>query len=57
MQSIFVRFLSENDRVRGFYELARRSRVTSFPGQVYQVPIEALPMLEDQAYRLPPGHG
>jgi hypothetical protein len=48
MQTVFIRFLTEDDRARGFYELARRARVSSLPGQVYQVPIDALRLLEDQ---------
>lgn len=53
MQSIFIRFVTEEDRVRGFYQLITRARVTSFPGQVYQVPLDSLRMLEEQhiAYR------
>lgn len=53
MQTVFIRFLTNEDRVRGFYELATRSRVSSLPSQVYQVPIEALRLLDDQhvAYR------
>ncbi len=53
MQSIHIRFLSQEDRVRGFYEMATRARISSFPDGVYQVPIEALRLLEDQhiAYR------
>jgi hypothetical protein len=53
MQTIFIRFLTQEDRVRGFYELATRARVSSLPGEMYQVPIEALRLLEDQhiAYR------
>ncbi len=48
MQTIYIKFLTHEDRVRGFYELATRSRVGSLPGEVYQVPIEALKVLEDQ---------
>jgi hypothetical protein len=53
MQTVFIRFLTQEDRVRGFYELATRARVGSLPGEVYQVPIEALRLLEDLhiAYR------
>ncbi len=53
MHTVFIRFLTREDRVRGFYELATRSRIGSLPGEVYQVPIEALRLLEDQhvAYR------
>ena len=48
MQTIFIKFLTREDRVRGFYELATRSRVGSLPGEIYQVPLEALKLLEDQ---------
>jgi hypothetical protein len=48
MQTVHIKFLSDADRVQGFYELATRSRVGSLPGQVYQVPVEALPLLEKQ---------
>lgn len=53
MQTVFIRFLTQADRVRGFYELATRARIGSLPGEIYQVPIEALPLLENQriAYR------
>ena len=53
MQTVFIRFLTQEDRVCGFYELATRARVSSLPGEVYQVPIEALRLLEAQhiAYR------
>lgn len=53
MQTIYIRFLTQEDRVRGFYELATRARVSSLPGELYQIPIEALRLLEDQhiAYR------
>lgn len=46
MQSIFIRFTTEADRVRGFVVLAKRARISSLPGQVYQVPIEGLGLLE-----------
>ncbi len=48
MQTVFIKFPTQPDRVRGFYELATRSRINSFPGEVYQVPIEALRLLDDQ---------
>ena len=53
MQTVFIRFLTPDDRVHGFYELATRARVGSLPGETYQVPIEALRILDDQriAYR------
>jgi hypothetical protein len=53
MQTLFIRFPTQEDRVRGFYELATRSRISNFPGEVYQVPIESLRLLEEQhiAYR------
>ena len=53
MQAAFIKSSTQDDRVRGFYELATRARVSSLPGEVYQVPIEALRLLEAQhiAYR------
>jgi len=48
MQTVFIRFLTHEDRVRGFYALATRARVSSLPGEVYQVPIDALHLLEAQ---------
>jgi gamma-glutamylcyclotransferase (GGCT)/AIG2-like uncharacterized protein YtfP len=47
MQTIFIKFSTEEDRVRGFYELAKRSRIGSLPGEVYQVPLEALKLLDE----------
>jgi hypothetical protein len=53
MQSVFIRFVSEDDRVRGFASLAKRVQISSLPGHVYQVPIEVLGLLESEqiAYR------
>ncbi len=47
MQTVFVKFLSEADRAKGFFELAKRSGIGSLPGQVYQVPLAALPILDE----------
>jgi hypothetical protein len=46
MQTIFIRFITEEDRVRGFASMAKRSRISSLPGQVYQVPIEGIALLD-----------
>jgi hypothetical protein len=53
MQTVFILFLSERDRTRGFYELATRARICSFPGGIYQVPLDALQLLDEHqiAYR------
>jgi hypothetical protein len=53
MQTVFIRFLTQQDRVRGFYELATRHSVSSLPGEIYQVPIDAIRLLDGQhiAYR------
>ena len=48
MQTVFIRFPTQEDRVRGFYELATRAHISSLPGEVYQVPIDALALLDDQ---------
>ena len=47
MQTLYIKFLNEAARARGFFELAKRSRIGSLPGQVYQVPREALLILEE----------
>jgi hypothetical protein len=47
MQTTHIKFLTEEDRVRGFFELATRSQITSFPGEIYQVPLEAIRLLDD----------
>ena len=46
MQTVFIRFVTEEVRVRGFAALAKRARISSLPGHVYQVPIERLGLLE-----------
>lgn len=47
MQTIHIKFLNEADRANGFFELAKRSRVGSLPGQIYQVPFDALKILDE----------
>lgn len=53
MQTVFIKFPTRDDRVRGFYEIATRLHISSFPDEVYQVPLEALRLLEQRqiAYR------
>lgn len=53
MQTVFIKFPTPEDRVRGFYELATRAHISSLPDEVYQVPIDALALLEKSqiAYR------
>ena len=34
---------------RGFYELATKARIGSFPDEIYQVPVEALKLLDGQS--------
>ncbi len=53
MQTVFIKFSSQDDRVRGFYVLATKARIASFPDEIYQVPVEAIQLLDNQqiAYR------
>lgn len=53
MHTVFIKFSTQDDRARGFYELATKARIGSFPDEIYQVPVEALRLLENQqiAYR------
>jgi hypothetical protein len=46
MQTVFIRFVTDEDRARGFATLAKRGRVTSLPGQVFEVPADGLQLLE-----------
>ena len=48
MHTIYVKFLSGEDRTRGFFELATRARISSLPGEVYQIPMESLKLLDDK---------
>jgi hypothetical protein len=47
MQTIYIKFMTEEERTRGYYELARGARVSSLPGKVYQVPLDGLKILDD----------
>lgn len=49
MQTAFIRFVTEEDRTRGFATLVKRSRISSLPGQVYQVPIKDLQVLQSES--------
>ena len=48
IQSVFIRFVTEEDRVRGFAMLAKRARISSLPRQVYQVPLDGMALLESE---------
>ena len=46
MHTINIKFLTEADRARGFFELAKYAGIGSLPGQVYQVPVQSLKVLD-----------
>ncbi len=48
MQTVYISLLTEDDRARGFYALATHAWVGSFAGRIYQVPMEALRLLDEQ---------
>ena len=48
MQTVYIKFTSPEHRERGFYELATRSRLASLPGEIYQIPLSAIPLLETE---------
>lgn len=48
MRTVYIRFLSPDDRTRGFYELATRARIGSLPGELYQIPVDGLKFLDDK---------
>jgi hypothetical protein len=45
MNSVYIKFLTREHQVRGYYLLATRARVSSFRDGIYQVPIQALDLL------------
>ena len=47
MQTVYIKFLTDADRAKGFLELAKRSRIGSLPGQLYQIPLVALQILDE----------
>jgi hypothetical protein len=47
MQTIFIKFLTEEDRVKGVYALATQASVGGLPGQVYQIARQALTILQN----------
>jgi hypothetical protein len=51
MSTVFIRFVTDDDRTRGFATLAKQGRVSSLPGQIFQVPTEGLQLLESAHVR------
>ena len=48
MKPVCIKFKSRKHQVDGYYELATHATVTSLPGGVYIVPVQALSILEEQ---------
>ena len=48
MQTVYIQFTSQENREKGFYELATHARVASLPCEIYQVRISALALLEKE---------
>lgn len=48
MNTVCIKFNSREHQVRGYYELATKSRVSSLPNGVYIVPVKALSILDEQ---------
>jgi hypothetical protein len=48
MKTIYIKFNSRAEQVRGFYQLATRAWVTSLPDEIYKVPIDSLQILDNQ---------
>jgi hypothetical protein len=51
MSTVFIRFVTDDDRTRGFATLAKQGRLSSLPGQIFQVPSEGLQLLESAHVR------
>ena len=46
MNIIYIKFNSREDQVNGYYELATKSKIISFPNEIYGVPILGLQLLD-----------
>ena len=51
MSTVFIRFVTDDDRKRGFATLAKQGRVSSLPAQIFEVPTEGLQLLESAHVR------
>ena len=49
MQTVYIRFTSQENREKGFYELITHARVASLPGEIYQIPLSAVALLEKES--------
>ena len=47
MNIIYIKFNSKEDQVKGYYELATKSKVISFPNEGYGVPLSGLQILDE----------
>ena len=46
MNIIYIKFNSREDQVNGYYELATKSKIISFPNEIYGIPLFALQLLD-----------
>ncbi|MBI3985950.1 MAG: hypothetical protein HY343_03470 [Lentisphaerae bacterium] len=46
METIYIKFNNETDRIEGCYRLIRSTRVLSLRGHIYGVPPESLKLLD-----------
>lgn len=47
MNFVYIKFNSYDDEVRGFYALATKAKVNSFPNDLYAIPFQSLRLLND----------
>ena len=48
MKIVYIKFNTNADKVRGFYQLATKARVSSLPNGIYAVPVSSLHILDAQ---------
>jgi len=48
MKTVYIKFNTSADKVRGFYQLATKAQVSSLPDGIYVVPVFSLRILDAQ---------
>ena len=48
MKTVYIKFNTKTDKVRGFYQLATKAQVSSLPDGIYAVPVSSLRILDAQ---------
>ena len=47
MNIVYIKFNNREDHIKGYYELATKTKVISLPNEIYGVPLSELQILEE----------